>query len=33
MEGTIVDRNTIDMIYFHTGASSVVANNRIRRER
>jgi hypothetical protein len=34
LQGTIVDANTIDSVYYHTGASStVVAANRIKRQK
>lgn len=33
LQGTIVDADTIDGVYSHTGASTVVAANRIKRQK
>lgn len=33
LEGTIIDPDTIDLVYHHTGQSMVVAANRIKRQK
>ena len=33
IQGTIVDSDTIDLVYSHTGTSTVVSANRIKRQK